>query len=94
MNVDTMGRPLVSSLELLTRHTHLLWQYAHQHGAKSRPGAVLPQKSSKVATLADSENEVHLLLLVIQYIIDHTARSFLPSIYISFSMSNHRSRGQ
>jgi hypothetical protein len=93
MNVDTMGRPLVSSLELLTRHTHLLWQYAHQHEAKSRPGAVLPQKSSKAVTLMDSENEVRFLLLVIQYV-DHTARSFLSSIYISFWMSSHRSEGQ
>jgi len=56
--LNTTGRPLVSSLELLTRHTHVLWQYAHQHGAKSRPGVVLPQKSSKAATLTDSENEV------------------------------------
>lgn len=67
MNADTTGRPLVSSLELLTRHTHLLWQYAHQHGVKSRPGAVLPQKNSKV----DGENEVHLLMLAIQYTINH-----------------------
>jgi len=56
--LNTTGRPLVSSLELLTRHTHVLWQYAHQHGAKSRPGVVLPQKSSKAATMIDSENEV------------------------------------
>jgi len=56
--LNTTGRPLVSCLELLTRHTHVLWQYAHQHGAKSRPGVVLPQKSSKAATLTDSENEV------------------------------------
>jgi len=56
--LNTTGRPLVSSLELLTRHTDVLWQYAHQHGAKSRPGAVLPRKSSKAATLIDSENEV------------------------------------
>lgn len=69
MDVDTTGRPLVSSLELLTRHTHVLWQYAHQHGAKSRPGVVLPQKSSKAATLIDSENEVHFISLVLQYII-------------------------
>ncbi|KAF8798096.1 hypothetical protein BYT27DRAFT_7124378 [Phlegmacium glaucopus] len=62
--LNTIGRPLVSSLELLTRHTHLLWHYANQHGAKSRPGAVLPQKSSKAATLADSENEVRFLLLI------------------------------
>jgi hypothetical protein len=60
MDVDTTGRPLVSTLELLTRHTHVLWQYAHQHGAKSRPGVVLPQKSSKAATLIDSENEVYI----------------------------------
>ena len=59
MDVDTAGRPLVSCLELLTRHTHVLWQYAHQQGAKSRPGVVLPQKSSKAGTLIDSENEVH-----------------------------------
>jgi len=56
--LNTVGRPLVSSLELLTRHTHLLWQYAHQHKAKSRPGAILPQKSSKVATLVDSDEVV------------------------------------
>jgi len=55
--LNSTGRPLVSSLELLTRHTHVLWQYAHQHGAKSRPGVVLP-KSSKAATLIDSEDEV------------------------------------
>lgn len=85
MDVDTTGRPLVSSLELLTRHTHVLWQYAHQHGAKSRPGVVLPQKSSKAATLIDSENEVHLIFLVLQYIkYNLIARSFLPLIYISF----------
>lgn len=69
MDVDTKGRPLVSSLELLTRHTHVLWEYAHQHGAKSRPGVILPQKSSKAATLIDSENEVHFIFLVLQYII-------------------------
>ena len=86
MDIDTTGRPLVSSLELLTRHTHVLWQYAHQHGAKSRPGVVLPQKSSKAATLIDSENEVHFYVpcsrstLFINYI----PRLFLPLIYISF----------
>ena len=80
-----MGRPLVSALELLTRHTHVLWQYAHQHGAKSRPGVVLPQKSSKVTTLVDSENEVHpfsLFFGTLLTILDH--RSFLSLIYISF----------
>lgn len=56
--LNTTGRPLVSALELLTRHTHVLWQYAHQHGAKSRPGAVLPHKSSKATTLVDGENEI------------------------------------
>jgi hypothetical protein len=84
MDVDTTGRPLVSCLELLTRHTHVLWQYAHQHGAKSRPGVVLPQKSSKAATLIDSENEVRLISLSVRYNINHIARSFLPLIYISF----------
>jgi hypothetical protein len=90
---DTMGHPLVSALELVTRHTHVLWQYAHQHGAKSRPGVVLPQKSSKVATMVDSENEVHLFSLLLSTfltILDHTARSFLSLIYISFWMSGHR----
>lgn len=99
MNVDTTGRPLVSFLELLTRHTHLLWQYARQHGVKSRPGVILPQKSSKMATFADSENEVHLLLLCLLFstslnVLDRTARSFLPSIYISFWISSHSSEGQ
>jgi len=56
--LNTTGRPLVSSLELLTRYTHVLWQSAHQHGVKSRPGAVLPQKSSKVAALVDGDNEL------------------------------------
>lgn len=84
MDVDTTGRPLVSSLELLTRHTHVLWQCAHQQGAKSRPGVVLPQKSSKATSLIDGENEVHFISLVLQYIINHIARSFLPLIYISF----------
>ena len=84
MVVDTTGRPLVSSLELLTRHTHVLWQYAHQHGAKSRPGVVLPQKSSKATTLIDSENEVHFIPLIFQHITNYIARLFLPLIYISF----------
>ena len=86
MDVDTTGRPLVSSLELLTRHTHVLWQYAHQHGAKSRPGVVLPQKSSKAATLTDSENEVHFYFRCSfsALFINHISRLFLPLIYISF----------
>jgi hypothetical protein len=69
MDVGTTGRPLVSSLELLTRHTHVLWQYAHQHGAKSRPGVVLPQKSSKAVTLTDSENEVHFVVPSVHYLL-------------------------
>jgi hypothetical protein len=94
MEVDTTGRPLVSALELLTRHTHVLWQYAHQYGAKSRPGAVLPHKSSKVTTLVDGENEVHLFSSFFSTLLttlDHTARSFLSLIYISFWMSSRRS---
>lgn len=69
MNVDTTGRPLVSSLELLTRYTHVLWQCAHQQGVKSRPGAVLPQRSSKAVALVDGDNEVFFCLSFIQYII-------------------------
>jgi hypothetical protein len=61
MGIDTTGRPLVSSIELLTRHTHVLWQYAHQQGAKTRPGVLVPQRSSKAGTLMDSENEVHFI---------------------------------
>jgi len=41
------GLPLISSIELVTRYTHLLWQAANQHGVKARPGAVLPPRSSK-----------------------------------------------
>ncbi|CAA7271626.1 unnamed protein product [Cyclocybe aegerita] len=51
------GQPLVSSLELITRHTHLLWHYAHQHGVKARPGAVLPPKSGKSAA-GEGETEI------------------------------------
>ncbi|KDR81691.1 hypothetical protein GALMADRAFT_58600 [Galerina marginata CBS 339.88] len=52
------GRQPVSTLELLTRYTHLLWQAAHQHGVKARPGAVLPPKSIKVTSTTEGESEV------------------------------------
>lgn len=40
--LDRMGLPSVSSLELLTRYTSTVWSFAHQVGAKSRPGALIP----------------------------------------------------
>ncbi|KAF8163384.1 hypothetical protein B0H34DRAFT_321532 [Crassisporium funariophilum] len=52
------GFPLVSSLELITRYTHLLWQYAHQHGATSRPGAIQPPMSGKAGSSTESESEI------------------------------------
>lgn len=44
------GLPLVSSVELMTRYTHLLWQAANQHGVKARPGAVSPARSGKLSS--------------------------------------------
>lgn len=39
---DKSNMPPVSSLELLTRYTSTVWSFAHQAGAKPRPGVLLP----------------------------------------------------
>ncbi|KAF8965249.1 CTLH/CRA C-terminal to lish motif domain-containing protein [Flammula alnicola] len=52
------GRPLVSSIELFTRYTHLLWQSAHEFGVKARPGAVLPPRSSKATPTDGADNNI------------------------------------
>lgn len=44
------GLPLISSVELVARYTHLLWQAANQHGVKARPGAISPTRSSKLSS--------------------------------------------
>ena len=48
--LERTGLPLVSSVELMTRYTHLLWQAANQHGVKARPGAVSPARSGKLSS--------------------------------------------
>jgi hypothetical protein len=48
--LERTGLPLVSSVELVARYTHLLWQAANQHGVKARPGAILPARSSKLSS--------------------------------------------
>lgn len=48
--LERTGLPLVSSVELAARYTHLLWQAANQHGVKARPGAILPARSSKLSS--------------------------------------------
>ncbi|KJA27109.1 hypothetical protein HYPSUDRAFT_131638 [Hypholoma sublateritium FD-334 SS-4] len=41
------NQPLISSLELVTRHTQVVWQKANEHGVKARPGAVMPPRGRK-----------------------------------------------
>lgn len=43
--VEQTGRPIFSSLEILTRHTQLSWDYAREYNAKSRVGAILPPRN-------------------------------------------------
>ncbi|KAG5653833.1 hypothetical protein H0H81_010106 [Sphagnurus paluster] len=44
--LDRTGQPSVSSLELLARHTSTVWSFAHQVGAKPRPGMPIPPTAS------------------------------------------------
>ena len=59
--LEGTGQPLISALELITRYTTILWSYAKSNGAKPRPGAVLPSKSSAGSSAMDVDNEVHFL---------------------------------
>lgn len=58
--LERTGLPLISSVELVARYTHLLWQAAHQHGVKARPGAVLPARSSKLSS-TETDDAVSIL---------------------------------
>ncbi|KAF9535259.1 CTLH/CRA C-terminal to lish motif domain-containing protein [Crepidotus variabilis] len=49
------GRPLISSLELITRYTTVLWGAANELGIKPRPGVVIPSKASSDM---DTDNEI------------------------------------
>ncbi|PPR01480.1 hypothetical protein CVT26_015103 [Gymnopilus dilepis] len=52
------GKPLISTVELITRHTTVLWQAANQYGVKSRPGiCLLPPKDPRTATASDVDSE-------------------------------------
>lgn len=56
-------QPAVSSLELLARYTSALWSFAHQYGAKPRPGmplpsTFLPAESSSKSSDKDGEHEI------------------------------------
>lgn len=42
---ERTGRPIFSSLEILTRHTQVSWDYAREYNAKSRVGAILPPRN-------------------------------------------------
>ena len=53
---ERTGRPLISSLELITRYTTVLWSYANSYGVKPRPGAVVPPKSSTESSAMDVDN--------------------------------------
>ncbi|KAH9483919.1 Lysosomal amino acid transporter 1 [Psilocybe cubensis] len=55
--LKSTGKPLISSIELLTRYTHLLWQGANQYEVKGRAGAVLPPRDKTT----DSESEVRVV---------------------------------
>lgn len=44
---ERTDQPLISSLELVTRHTQVVWQKANEHGVKARPGAVMPPRDRK-----------------------------------------------
>jgi len=54
--LERTGRPLISSLELITRYTTVLWSYANSHGIKPRPGAVLPPKRSTESPAMDVDS--------------------------------------
>ncbi|TFK30013.1 hypothetical protein FA15DRAFT_581170 [Coprinopsis marcescibilis] len=51
------GLPSVPEIELVARYTTALWGMAKQHGAKPRPGVVLPPSSS-TSSKPDGEPEV------------------------------------
>lgn len=55
-STERTGRPLISSLELITRYTTVLWSYAHNHGIKPRPGAVVPPKTMTESSAMDVDN--------------------------------------
>ncbi|KAF9484736.1 hypothetical protein BDN70DRAFT_797187 [Pholiota conissans] len=54
--LKSTGRPLVSFIELMTRHTHLVWQFANELGIETRPGAVLPPRGRN--NRGDDDNDV------------------------------------
>ncbi|KAF8911006.1 CTLH/CRA C-terminal to lish motif domain-containing protein [Gymnopilus junonius] len=51
------GKPLISTIELITRHTHVLWQNAHRLGVKPRPGTALPPRNTKTTSLSGADSE-------------------------------------
>lgn len=57
--LERTNQPLVSSLELVTRQTQLVWQLAHENGVKARPGSIMPPRgSSKTPPSEGSDNLV------------------------------------
>lgn len=50
-----IGKPTISSLELITRYTSVLWSSANLEGIRPRPGAMLPPVR-KDADVANSED--------------------------------------
>lgn len=69
--LERTGQPLISALELITRYTTVLWSYAKSNGAKPRPGAILPPKSSAGSTAMDVDSEVYLFSHGIVLAADH-----------------------
>ncbi|KAF8077865.1 CTLH/CRA C-terminal to lish motif domain-containing protein [Lyophyllum atratum] len=53
--LDRVRLPPVSSLELLTRYTSTVWSFAHQIGAKPRPGALIPPTTLPPTSQKESE---------------------------------------
>jgi hypothetical protein len=51
---ERIGKPTISSLELITRYTSVLWSSANLEGIRPRPGAMLPPVR-KDADVANSE---------------------------------------
>jgi len=53
------GKPLISTIELVTRYTHVLWQAANQYGVKARPGtSLLPPRNTKTTPPTEADSEI------------------------------------
>ncbi|KAF9013905.1 CTLH/CRA C-terminal to lish motif domain-containing protein [Cyathus striatus] len=59
--LQKLGKAPISSVELYTRYTHILWELANQSGINSRPGVMLPpvpRTSSPIPSKSDNESQV------------------------------------